>query len=69
MTNWNIGNLEGLIPLFAGIYAYLRANGTLPRKPKEPEKMELWRRKFGRMMKIISPIIIVFGILQLLGVL
>ncbi len=69
MTNWNIGNLEGLIPLLGGIYGYLLANGTLPRKPKEPEKMALWRRKFGRMMKIITPILIVFGTLQLLGVL
>jgi hypothetical protein len=69
MSNWNIGNLEGLIPLLGGIYAYLLANGTLPRKPREPEKMELWRRKFGRMMKIIAPILIVFGAVRLLGVL
>jgi len=68
MSNWNIGNLEGLIPLLGGIYCYLLANGTLPRKPKEPEKMELWRRKFSRMLKILSPIVIIFGILQLLGV-
>lgn len=69
MSNWNVGNLQGLIPLLGGIYGYLLANGTLPRKPKDPEKMALWRRKFGPMMKIITPVLVVFGILQLLGVL
>jgi hypothetical protein len=52
-----------------GIYGYLLAIGTLPRKPKDPEKMALWRRKFGPMMKILAPILVVFGILELLGVL
>jgi len=69
MNNWNIGNLEGLIPLLCGIYCYLAAIGVLPRKPKEPEKVELWRRKFGRMMKILSPFLIISGILHLVGVL
>jgi hypothetical protein len=69
MSNWNVGNLQGVIPLLGGIYGYLLANGTLPRKPKDPEKMALWRRKFGPMMKIIGPILVIFGILLLLGVL
>ena len=69
MSNWNWGNLQGLIPLLGGIYGYLLANGTLPRKPKDPQKMELWRRKFGPMMKILAPILVVFGILELIGVL
>ena len=69
MSNWDMGNLEGLIPLLGGIYGYLLANGTLPRKPKDPEKMALWRRKFGRPMKILGPALVIFGILQLLGVL
>jgi hypothetical protein len=30
--------------------------------------MELWRRKFGGLMTIICPIIIIFGLLELLGV-
>jgi len=69
MSNWNWGNLQGLIPLLGGIYAYLLANGTLPRNPKDPQKMALWRRKFGLMMKIAGPILVVFGILEILGVL
>lgn len=69
MNNWDLGNLQGLMPLLGCIYGYLLANGMLPRKSKDPEKMTLWRRKFGPMMKVISPILVVFGILQLLGVL
>jgi hypothetical protein len=60
---WN-----GLIPILAGIYGLLLAYRVVPRKPKDPEKMELWHRKFGKMIKILSPLLIIFGILELLGV-
>lgn len=66
MTNW--GNLQGLIPILGGIYGLLLAKGVLPRKPKDPEKMEVWRHKFGGMMAVLCPLIIIFGVLQLLGV-
>ena len=59
---------KGLIPIIGGIYGLLLAYRVLPRKPKDPEKMELWHRKFGKMMKILCPCIIVFGVLILLGV-
>ena len=65
----DLGNLQGLVPIFGGIYGFLLANGTLPKNPKEPEKMALWRRKFGPMMKIICPLLVVFGLLELTGVL
>ena len=60
---------SGLIGIIAGIYGLLLAYRVVPRNPKDPEKMELWHRKFGKMMKIVSPCLIVFGILKLLGVL
>jgi len=60
---------SGLIPLLCGIYGLLLVYRVVPRKPKDPEKMELWHRKFGKMMKILSPFLIIFGILELLGVL
>jgi hypothetical protein len=59
---------KGLIPILGGIYGLLLAYRVLPSHPKDPEKMELWHRKFGKMMKILCPIIIVFGVLQILGV-
>lgn len=58
-------NLSGLIPILGGIYGLLMAHRIVPRNPKHPEKLELWHRKFGRLMKIICPIVIGFGFLEL----
>lgn len=60
---------SGLIPLLIGIYILLFAYRVVPRKPKDPERMELWHRKFGVIMKIVSLYLIIRGILALLGVL
>jgi hypothetical protein len=57
---WN-----GLIPFLGGIYATLLAHGYLPRKPKNPERLALWRKKFGPMMRILGPIVILVGIVTL----
>ncbi|MGC6467904.1 MAG: hypothetical protein ACON5N_20190 [Akkermansiaceae bacterium] len=62
-------DFSGLIPIVIGIYGFLMAIGVLPRNPKEPEKMELWRLRYGGMMKVLSPLIVVFGFLQLFRVL
>jgi hypothetical protein len=61
--------LDGLIPIFAGIYGLLLAYRVVPRKPRNPEKMELWHRKFGTMIKILCPFLIGFGLLEFFGVL
>ena len=63
--NWN--HLYGLLPIGCGVFGMLMAKGVLPRKPADPEKMALWRRKFGKLVLIVGPIVILFGILQLLG--
>ena len=60
-------NWSWLIPVLGGTYCLLVAYRILPRKPKNPERMELWHRKFGKLMKILSPLIILFGLLELLG--
>ncbi len=62
-------NLEGLIPLAGGVYGFLLANGTLPKHPKDPEKMALWHKKFVGVLKVICPLLVIFGALQLAGVL
>jgi len=59
---------KGFIPLLGGIYGLLMTCGVLPRNPKDPEKMELWRRKFGTLMKVACPVMILYGILELAGV-
>jgi hypothetical protein len=55
-----------LLMIFMGIYLTLMAKGVLPRKPKDPEKMALWRRKFGTLAVILGPSLIVLAILRLL---
>ena len=60
-------NFEGLIPILAGIFGLLFAQGVLPRNPKDPERLALWRRKFGTMMTILCPLIILFGLALLFG--
>ena len=65
MIDW--GNLEGLIPILGGTYAILLAKGILPRNPKDRERMEPWRRKFGGMIMVLGPVVIIFGVLQVFG--
>ena len=60
--------LSGIVMTSGGIWAALLAYRVIPVNRKDPERSELWHRKFGLMMKIVSPITIIFGILQLLGV-
>jgi hypothetical protein len=61
--------LDGLIPMLGGIYGLLLAYRVVPRHPKDPEKMELWLRKFGKLIKILGLVLIAFGLLEFLGVL
>ena len=56
--------MEGLIPLSGGTYAYLLATGKIVGS-KNPEKMAEWRNKFGRMIKIISPFLVLWGLIRL----
>ena len=62
-------NLGGLIPIFCGIYGLLIAYRVVPLKSKDQEKMELWHRKFDKMIKVLSSILIGYGLLNLLGIL
>ncbi|MBI3999728.1 MAG: hypothetical protein HY351_03855 [Candidatus Omnitrophica bacterium] len=62
-------NLEGLIPIAGGIVIMLFANGTFPKNQKNPAKLEAWRKKFGPAIKILGPVVILFGVVQLFGIL
>jgi len=57
--------LQGLIPIFLGIYGLLIAQDAIPHKPKNPERMEQWRRKYGGIMSVLYSLMILFGIAQL----
>jgi len=58
---------SGVVFIIAGLYGLLLSYHILPQNPKEI--IELWNPKFEKIMKIVSPIIILFGILLLLGLL
>lgn len=60
-------NPEGLIPILGGVLLWLVAIGVLPKNPKKPEQLQEWRQKYGKVIKILAPIVLVFGIVQLSG--
>jgi hypothetical protein len=61
-------NLSGLIAIAGGIYGLLAAF-RIVRVSKNSESNEVWLRKFGPMMKVLSPLVILFGLAELLGIL
>ena len=61
-------NLEGLIPIVGGMVVYLMGTGAIPPNPKDPAQLEAWRQKYGKLIKILGPVVILFGVLQLIGV-
>jgi hypothetical protein len=64
------GNIVcGAIFLLGGVYCLLIAYRIIPVNPKSRETSELWYRKFGTLMKIIGPALIVGGIALFLGLL
>ena len=59
-------NLDALIPIVGGLYGLLASFGIV-QVSKTPEGNELWLKKFGSPMKILCPLVILFGIAQLAG--
>ena len=52
------------VTLFGGLYAYLLARGIVVGS-KNPEKMIAWRNKFGPMLRIVGPVLMVWGLIVL----
>lgn len=69
--NWKILNQRTWLNLISAVIPVVGLSGAayqvVPRKPRDPEKMQLWHRKFGTMIKVLSPFLI--GLLELFGVL
>jgi hypothetical protein len=59
-------DFSGLIPIAGGTYALLAAFRVI-RLSKNPADNELWLQKFGLAMKIIGPIVILFGLAEFFG--
>jgi hypothetical protein len=56
--------VNGLISIVGGIYGFLFASGYLPRDPKSSETLKPWRDKYGGVLKILFPILFLYGIAQ-----
>ncbi len=61
-------NLEGIIPTLGGVYCTALGFRWIA-AGKNPERNELWLKKFGTLSKILGPFLILFGIAQFLGLL
>jgi hypothetical protein len=59
-------DFTGFIPIAIGIYVLLAVFRVI-RLSKNPKTNDLWLRKFGPMMKVICPLIILLGLVQLFG--
>ena len=59
-------NVSGLILIVGGIYGLLAAFRVVPLS-KNSNANEVWLRKFGLMMKVICPLVILFGVGQFFG--
>ncbi len=61
-------NLSGLIPLLGGVYCLLVAFRVV-RVSKNLDANERWLQKYGTWLKILAPIVILFGLAELVGAL
>jgi len=59
--------IQGIIMVACGIYLTLMGYGIVPRKVKDPERMELWRKKFGRTVRIGGLATCLFGLVEIAG--
>jgi len=59
-------NLGGLIPLLGGVYCVLVAFRVVP-VSKNPQANEQWLQKYGTWLKVLGPIVILFGLAELFG--
>ena len=60
-------DVGGLIPLLGGVYCVLVAF-RIVRVSKDSEANERWLQKYGTWLKILGPIVILFGLAEVLGV-
>ena len=56
----------GLIPILGGVYALLLAYKIVPVKAATPEASDNWHNKFGKILKIIAPMMTLGGIVSII---
>ena len=58
-------SLDGIILIAGGIYGYLAATGKIQISKSEAKSAE-WRDKYGKLVKIVCPLLILFGAFRLI---
>jgi hypothetical protein len=65
MSFANSAVLQALIPLAFGVYSSLLGYGIVPANFKDPKKASAWRARWGMQARIGGPLLIAFGLFQL----
>jgi hypothetical protein len=60
--------LGGLVSIAGGIYGYLAAVGKI-KISKSEEKSVDWRAKYGKFLKVICPLLVMFGVFRVMQLL
>lgn len=61
--------LQAIVPLGLGIYSSLLGYGIVPANFNDPKKSSAWRNRWGKQARIGGPVLIAFGLFQLVRVL
>ena len=59
--------LLGILPILGGVCGLLFTYRVLPRKPKNAERVEHLHRQFDKLSRVLSPVLIIFGLWRLMG--
>ncbi len=57
--------IESAIPLLGGIYATLLGFRVVGKKPLESLEYDRWHERFGPMLRVLGPLVVLFGVFQL----
>jgi len=59
----------GFIPLVGGAYLLLFVYRKFPSNKNENEEVKKWRQRYGGLVKVVSPLMILYGALRIFGIL
>lgn len=57
--------MDATISIAGGVYAYLAGAGKVGKSKNNKDKHELWLKKYGKVLKAIGLILVLFGVYQL----
>lgn len=57
--------IESTIPIAGGLYGTLLGFRVVGKKPFESLEYDRWHERFGPMFRVLGPLVILFGVFQL----